>query len=128
LALKDTLKMMVVDDMSVSRGLITQALEEIGIFKVLTENSAQAALDRIATSPVHLVLCDFNMPGMDGLGLLAALRANRLTQGIGFILITGSPTPEMVDRGRQLGLNNLVKKPFTPATLKQAIEAVVGRL
>jgi two-component system chemotaxis response regulator CheY len=119
---------MVVDDMSVSRGLLVQALEEMGLWKTETENSAQTALNRLTANPAHLVLCDYNMPGMDGLGLLQALRSNRLTQGIGFILVTGSPTPDMLTRGRQLGLNNLVKKPFTTAGLKQAIESVVGRL
>jgi two-component system, chemotaxis family, chemotaxis protein CheY len=127
MGMKDTLRVMVVDDMSVSRGLLVQALEEMGLWKTETESSAQAALTRLTTSPVHLVLCDYNMPGMDGLGLLQALRSNRTTQGIGFILVTGTPTPEMLEKGRALRLNNLVKKPFTTAGLKQAIESVVGR-
>ncbi|GGL69761.1 response regulator [Wenxinia marina] len=128
MSLKDTLRVMVVDDMSVSRGLLTQALEEIGIWKVDAQNSGQSALSRLAASPVHLVISDFNMPGMDGLQLLEGLRSNRSTQQIGFILVTGTPTQEIVDKGRRLGLNNLVKKPFTTASLKQSIEAVVGRL
>lgn len=127
MGMKDTLRVMVVDDMSVSRGLLVQSLEEMGLWKTETESSAQAALTRLTTSPVHLVLCDYNMPGMDGLGLLQALRSNRTTQGIGFILVTGTPTPEMLEKGRVLRLNNLVKKPFTTAGLRQAIESVVGR-
>jgi two-component system chemotaxis response regulator CheY len=128
MSLKETLRIMVVDDMAVSRGLVTQSLEEIGVWNVLTESGGQAALNKIVANPVHLVLSDFNMPGMDGLGLLQALRQNRSTQQIGFILITGNPTPQMVEKGRALGLNNLVKKPFTTASLKQCIEMVVGRL
>lgn len=127
MGLKDTLRVMVVDDMSVSRGLLVQALEEMGLWKTETESSAQTALTRLTSSPVHLVLCDYNMPGMDGLGLLQALRSNRMTQGIGFILVTGTPTPDMIEKGRALRLNNLVKKPFTTAGLKQAIEGVVGK-
>ncbi len=42
-------------------------------------------------------------------------------------VVTGTPTPEMLEKGRALRLNNLVKKPFTTAGLKQAIESVVGR-
>jgi two-component system chemotaxis response regulator CheY len=128
MSLKDTLRVMVVDDMSVSRGLLTQALEEMGLWKFQTESAGQAALNKIVANPVHLVLADYNMPGMNGLQLLEALRANRTTQGVGFILVTGSPTKEIVDRGRALGLNNLVKKPFTTASLKGSIEQVVGRL
>ena len=128
MSLKDTLRVMVVDDMSVSRGLLTQALEDIGIWKIETQNSGDGAIAKLETNPVHLVLCDYNMPGMNGLQLLHSLRTNSATQKIGFILVTGSPTDQMVAQGKQLGLNNLVKKPFTNATLKQAIEMVVGRL
>ncbi|SHI75485.1 response regulator [Wenxinia saemankumensis] len=128
MSLKDSLRIMVVDDMSVSRGLLTQALEEIGIWKVDAQNSGETALGKLVASPVHLVISDYNMPGMDGLQLLQALRSNRSTQQIGFILVTGTPTPEIIEAGRRIGLNNLVKKPFTTAGLKQSIEAVVGRL
>lgn len=128
MSLKDTLTVMVVDDMSVSRGLIVQSLEEIGIWKTTTENNGHAALAKLVANPVHLVLSDMNMPMMDGLGLLKGLRENRSTQKIGFILITGTPTQQLVQRGQALGMNNLVKKPFTTAILKQAIERVVGRL
>lgn len=128
MGLKDSLKVMVVDDMSVSRGLIVQSLEEIGIWNTTTENNGHAALAKLVANPVHLVLSDMNMPAMDGLGLLKGLRENRSTQKIGFILITGKPTPEIIKKGQALGMNNMVKKPFTPAILKQAIERVVGRL
>ncbi|SIO03010.1 response regulator receiver protein [Rhodovulum sp. ES.010] len=128
MSLKDSLRVMVVDDMAVSRGLVTQALEEIGIYQVSAENNGQSALNRLVGDPVHLVLADHNMPGMDGLQLLEGLRRNRSTSRIGYILVTGTPTPELIQKGTQLGLNNLVKKPFTTATMKKAIEAVVGRL
>ncbi|VDC30710.1 response regulator [Pseudogemmobacter humi] len=128
MSLKDNLRVMVVDDMSVSRALISQSLEEIGIRHFATESDSMAVLDKLASHPVHLVISDMNMPGLSGLDLLAALRKNTATQRIGFILITGTPTPEVMKRGQELGLNNLIRKPFTPATVKAAIERVVGPL
>lgn len=128
MALKDTLRVMIVDDMSVSRALIAQSLDEIGIAHHDSEKDGKAALGRLVANPVHLVISDMNMPGMTGLQLLEALRMSRSTQRIGFILITGSPTPEMINQGRQFGLNNMVRKPFSTVTLKAAIESVVGRL
>lgn len=128
MSLKDSLRVMVVDDMATSRGLITQALDEIGIKNYLTENDGQKAFARLSASPVHLVLSDFNMPNMDGLGLLKSVRQNKATQRIGFILVTGKPTPEMVAQAKQFGLNNMIKKPFTSLSMKQCIESVVGRL
>ncbi len=128
MSLKSKLKVMVVDDMSVSRGLLAQCLEEMGLQNLEYEKSGQEAYAKLAESPVHLVISDYNMPGMSGLDLLQHVRANKETQKTGFILVTGTPTPDIVTRGRSLGLNNLVKKPFTTASLKSSIEAVVGRL
>jgi two-component system chemotaxis response regulator CheY len=128
MSLKDSLRIMVVDDMATSRGLITQALDEIGVKNYQTENDGRRALQRLGVNPVHLVLSDFNMPGLDGLGLLQAVRSQPATQKLGFILVTGRPTPEIVAQARQLGLNNMIKKPFTAAAMKQCIESVVGRL
>jgi len=128
MSLKDSLRVMVVDDMGVSRGLLVQAIEEIGIWKNQAENDGKAALAKLIKDPVHLVLSDYNMPGMDGLELLRELRQNRSTARVGFILVTGNPTPEIVTKGKMLGLNNVIKKPFSTASLKQCIESVVGRL
>lgn len=126
--LRNSLTIMVVDDMTVSRGLVEQSLDEIGIQKVTLERDAATALRRLAASPTHLVLSDYNMPGMDGLSLLEALRANASTQRIGFILMTGRPDREMIARGHQLGMNNFIAKPFTTMGLKACIEKVVGPL
>lgn len=128
MGLKDSLRVMIVDDMGVSRGLLVQAIEEMGIWKNVAENDGRAAYEILVKDPVHLVLSDYNMPGMDGLQLLQALRQNRATARIGFILVTGNPTPDLVSKGKALGLNNIIKKPFTTASMKQCIESVVGRL
>lgn len=126
--LRDQLRILVVDDMSTSRGLITQALEAIGIRNIATASDGASALQSLQRAPVHLVISDFNMPGMDGLGLLAELRKAPATAKVGFLLITGRADADLVARGRALGMNNMLSKPFQAADLKAAIEAVVGRL
>ncbi|MBM9594381.1 response regulator [Roseitranquillus sediminis] len=128
MALRDQLRIMVVDDMSTSRGLITQALDSMGIRNVVTAADGPSALKTLEKSPVHLVISDFNMPGMNGLQLLHALRSGAKTARVGFLLITGRADREIIDTGRKLGMNNFVKKPFEAAGLRSAIEAIVGRL
>lgn len=128
MSLKEKLKVMIVDDMSVSRGLLIQSLEEIGLKNIQSSKSGEEAFEVLARSPTHLVISDFNMPGMSGLDLLEKLRRNSGTSKVGFMLVTGTPTPEVLERGRKLGLNNLVRKPFTSDSLKASIEAVVGRI
>lgn len=126
--LRDTLSVMVVDDMATSRGLIIMALEEMGIKTVDFQTNGADALRFLVSKPVHLVISDFNMPGMNGLELLKALRENRTTSRIGFILVSGRMTPEIMDAGRKFGMNNYIQKPFSTPQLKACIQAVVGPL
>lgn len=128
MTLRERLRIMAVDDMSASRWLIVQALEGFGIRFVSIAASATNALEQMRAAPVHLVISDYNMPGMDGLGLLKTLRMHEETRDIGFILITGSADGQLIEAGRKLGMNNYLAKPFAPMALRQCIEAVVGPL
>lgn len=123
-----SLKLFVVDDMATSRELITQALDEIGLSNYETAADPKTAYNAIVKDPVHLVLSDFNMPGLSGLQLLEHLRRTAATKNVGFILITGKPSPQIVADAQRLKLNNLIKKPFTTASMRQCIEAVTGPL
>ncbi|MGH1369159.1 MAG: response regulator [Maritimibacter sp.] len=128
MALRDQLRVIVVDDMSTSRGLITQALDGFGVRQVESAADGQSALQKIGAWPVHLVISDMNMPGMNGLQLLHSLRTAAKTQKVGFLLITGKADREIIETGKKLGMNNFLAKPFQPNDLKNAIEAIVGRL
>ncbi|NNE52943.1 MAG: response regulator [Sulfitobacter sp.] len=128
MALRDKIRIMVVDDMSTSRGLITQALDSFGVRDVATAENGRDALRALAIRPAHLVISDFNMPEMDGLQLLHYLRATPQTKGVGFVLITGQAEQRIIDHGKKLGMNNFLKKPFQPKELRNCIETVVGRL
>lgn len=128
MALRDQLHVMVVDDMSTSRGLILQALDAFGVRNVRDASDGQTALAELTQRPAHLVVSDYNMPGMNGLEFLHALRSSATLKKIGFILITGKADRQIIDTGKRLGMNNFIKKPFEHADLRNCIEAVVGRL
>lgn len=128
MSLRDKLRILVVDDMAVSRGLLTQALDQLGIKNYGYVSNGMEALQFLAKSPVHLVISDYNMPQMDGLGLLKAMRSQPATAKTGFIMVTGSEDATVIQRGGQLGMNNFLKKPFTAANLRECIEKVFGRL
>ncbi|HBZ43323.1 MAG TPA: hypothetical protein DEO85_04535 [Maritimibacter sp.] len=128
MSLRDQLRVIVVDDMSTSRGLITQALDGFGVRQVESAADGQTALSKIASWPVHLVISDMNMPGMNGLQLLHALRNAPQTRKVGFLLITGKVEKPIIETGKKLGMNNFLPKPFQPDDLRKAIEAIVGRL
>ena len=128
MSLKDQIKIMVVDDMATSRGLVINALQQIGIKNFTYEKDGKAAFTSLSKAPVHLVISDYNMPGMNGLQLLHALRSYKPTSRIGFIMLTGSAEMGLIEKAGKLGMNNYLKKPFDPPALKACIERVVGAL
>lgn len=128
MALRDEIQIMVVDDMSSSRGIILQTLEQIGCYNTTAESDALCAYNKIIKTGISLVISDYHMPGMDGLALLKSLRQTPRTQGIGFILVTGRADQNVVSQGKALGMNNLLQKPFDALKMKSCIEAVVGKL
>ncbi|MEM7727793.1 MAG: response regulator [Pseudomonadota bacterium] len=128
MSLKDALHVLVVDDMATSRGLIVQSLTDLGIKNVSWERSGDDAFRSLQNKPVHLIISDQNMPGMTGLQLLHAVRSYAPLAKTGFILVTGSPDPKILQQGVQIGLNNYLTKPFNTAQMKACVERVVGRL
>jgi two-component system, chemotaxis family, chemotaxis protein CheY len=122
------LKVLVADDTSVSRMMLVDALNQIGIRNVALSGDGEQALKSMMASPCHIVLSDFNMPKLDGLQLLKALREYGPTRQTVFILVSGKGDKAIIEEGKKFGLNNFLLKPFTAAALKNCIEAVVGKL
>ena len=126
MSLKSNLRILVVDDMSTSRGILVQQLETFGFSEVASVDSVSAAQAFLASKPVHIIISDFNMPDTNGLQFLHSLRHQEHTKGVGFILITGRPEPDIIEAGRKLGMNNFLKKPIQEMDLKQCLEALIG--
>ncbi|SEA75580.1 response regulator [Rubrimonas cliftonensis] len=128
MALKELLEVAVVDDTSVSRGLLVAALEEIGLRNIEIYKNGQEALDGLKRHPRHLVISDMNMPKLDGLQLLEALRGHEPTSQVGFVLVTGRSDATLIERGRQFRMNNYLEKPIDAPKMKRCIEAIVGSI
>lgn len=122
------INVLVVDDQLSMRALISNALRQIGFANIREAPDGEEGLKELVNKPAHLVISDFNMPKMDGLGFLRAVRAHPPIAGAGFIMLTGRADAELVTRARQYGVNNYVVKPFTTAQLKEKIEQVFGPL
>ena len=97
----------------------------------VAENRARmqkVALQKCVAQPLDLIISDFNMPELDGLGLLRAVRGHPAVRKLPFILITGRGDRELVVTAAQAGVNNYLVKPFTEAILRQKMEEVMGKL
>ena len=128
MASASALQVTVVDDQQTIRSLVRTGLNQIGINNIREFASAKEAYSVIRHHAPHLVISDFNMPKMDGLGLLQAVRNNPATKKAAFIILTAQGDRALVQKAAQLGANNVLAKPFTMEKMKAAIEAVFGAL
>ena len=123
-----SLQCLVVDDQMTMRSLVRTSLQQIGVRDIREAADGEIALREMIARPAHLIISDFNMPNLDGLGLLRAVRAHPPTSRAAFIMLTGRADRELVQRAVQFGVNNYLVKPFTTAQLKEKLEAVFGPL
>ncbi len=122
------LNVLIVDDQQTMRSLVRNSLQQLGVREIREASDGEAGLREVVARPVHLVISDFNMPNLDGLGLLRAIRAHPPIKTTAFIMLTGRADRELVQRAVQYGVNNYLVKPFTVAQLKEKLEAVFGPL
>jgi two-component system chemotaxis response regulator CheY len=122
------LKVLIVDDQNSVRQMTRMTLEEIGFRTIHEAENGKTAMDTAGLQPLDLIISDYNMPEMDGLELLRAVRGHPMARKVPFILATGRGDRELVVKAASAGVNNYIIKPFTPQTLREKIEQVMGRL
>jgi len=123
-----TFKVLVVDDQLTMREVTRLALQEMGVRNIIDAENGDDAFKKATTQPLDMIISDFNMPGMDGLGLLRAVRGHPAVRKLPFILVTGRGDNALVVSAAQAGVNNYIVKPFTAEMLREKVEAVVGKL
>jgi len=128
MSIAEKIKVLIVDDQVTSRLLLGDALQQLGFKQITAAGDGAQGMAIMTQQPHHLVISDFNMPKLDGLGLLRAIRQHTPTQKLPFIMLTGKGDKELVQKAIQFGINNYLTKPFTVPALKTALEAVVGKL
>lgn len=119
---------LIVEDQRSVRALVRESLAAIGIRRVTEAENGMEALSILSIHSKHLIISDLNMPELDGIGLLRAVRNAPATAKTAFIMLTSRADGSLVQEAIKLGVNNYIVKPFTIEGLRQKIEAVLGRL
>ncbi len=117
---------LVVDDDPLILDVVAAALDAAG-YDVVTAEDGRQALDRVAEVLPDLIVSDLEMPHMDGLELLRALREDRLTRGIPFVFLTTRGRVEDVIAGLHLGADDYVPKPFELSELVARVRSKLER-
>ena len=122
------MRILVVDASRAMRRIIIHSLSSIGEEDVVEATDGLDAFSKAKEQKVDLVLTDWVMPGLDGLGLTRRLRAESCYLEIPIIMIATEAEKSSVLDAIKAGVNNYILKPFTPETLKRKIEATVGKI
>ncbi|MBZ5575795.1 MAG: response regulator [Acidobacteriia bacterium] len=118
---------LVVDDSAAIRKILQRVLRQTGIaIKDIHEaGDGKEALELLKSHKVHLVLSDINMPNMDGLQLLAALKASAEWAPIPVVMITTEGGEAKVSEAVNLGAVGYVRKPFTADQIKEKLVGIL---
>lgn len=120
---------LIVDDSSVMRKIVERSLRQAGIEleKVLEAGNGAEALGVLGENPVDLILCDINMPVMDGLEFVRQLASVESAKGVPVVMITTEGSESHVVQALSAGARGYIRKPFTPDQVKEHVLPVLGQ-
>lgn len=124
----NNLKFLVVDDFSTMRRIVRNLLKELGYSSVEEAEDGAAALSKLKRDTFDFVISDWNMPGMDGLQLLQAVRADPALSALPVLMVTAEAKKENIIAAAQSGASGYIVKPFTAATLDEKISKILEKL
>jgi len=126
--LDKNMKILVVDDFSTMRRIIKNLLRDLGFNNTIEADDGLTALPILQAGGIDFLVTDWNMPGMQGIDLLKAVRANEKLSTIPVLMVTAETKREQIIVAAQAGVNGYVVKPFTAATLKEKINKIFERI
>ena len=122
------IKILVVDDFPTMRRIIRNLLKELEFVNVDEAEDGAVGLEKLKGGNYGLVVSDWNMPNMDGLAMLQAIRADPIMAKLPVLMVTAEAKKENIIAAAQSGANGYVVKPFTAITLEEKITKIFGKI
>ena len=118
------MKFLVVDDSATMRRIVINSLQRIGFSDTVEASDGQEALSKFDTS-INFIITDWNMPNMTGTEFTKVLRTIPQGVSVPVLMVTARSVKEDILTAMEAGVNNYIVKPFTPAVLKEKIDALL---
>lgn len=122
------MKILIVDDFSTMRRIIKNLLRDLGFSNTQEADDGQTALPMLQSGNFDFLVTDWNMPGMTGIDLLKAVRADEKLAALPVLLVTAEQKREQIIEAAQAGVNGYIVKPFTAEVLKEKIGKIFERV
>ena len=118
------MNIMLVDDFSTMRRITKKALTSLGFSNFIEAGDGKVALEMLQKETVGLILSDWNMPVMNGLDLLKAVRSDAKLKDVPFIMITAEGQKPNIMEAVDAGVNNYIVKPFNAEIIKEKLSKI----
>ncbi|MDB5778872.1 MAG: cheY [Polaromonas sp.] len=122
------IKILVVDDFPTMRRIIRNLLKELEFVNVDEAEDGAIGLEKLKGGNFGFVVSDWNMPNMDGLAMLQAIRADPILARLPVLMVTAEAKKENIIAAAQSGANGYVVKPFTAITLEEKITKIFEKI
>ena len=122
------MSILIVDDFSTMRRIVKNLLNDLGFTNTAEAEAGNAARTARRGSKFDFVVTDWNMPGMTGIELLKAIRADPALAKLPVLMVTAEAKREQIIEAAQAGVNGYIIKPFTAQTLQEKLAKVFERL
>jgi two-component system, chemotaxis family, chemotaxis protein CheY len=122
------MKILIVDDFSTMRRIIKNLLRDLGFTNTSEADDGLTALPMLQSGKFDFLVTDWNMPGMQGIDLLKAVRADAELASLPVLMVTAESKKDQIVEAAQAGVNGYVVKPFTAVTLKEKIDKIFERI
>ena len=122
------MKFLIVDDFSTMRRIVRGLLKEMGCNNADEAEDGAIALQMLKAQKFDVVVCDINMPNMNGFEFLKAVRADDSLKHIPVLMVTAEARKEDIVLAAQTGASGYIVKPFTKATLEEKVQKIMQKL
>jgi two-component system, chemotaxis family, chemotaxis protein CheY len=122
------LKFLIVDDFSTMRRIVRGLLKEMGCNNAEEAEDGAVALAAMKAQRFDFVVCDINMPNMNGFDFLKAVRADESLKHIPVLMVTAEARKEDIVLAAQTGASGYIVKPFTKATLEEKVQKIIQKI
>ncbi len=124
----NSIRALIVDDSSVMRKIVERSLRQSGLelAQVFEAGNGAEALGVVTQNRLDLILCDINMPVMDGLEFIQQLSGIENAQGVPVVMITTEGSESHVVKAISCGARGYIRKPFTPDQVKEHLIPILA--
>ncbi len=122
------MKILIVDDFSTMRRIIKNLLRDLGFNNTSEADDGNTALPMLQNGSFDFLVTDWNMPGMTGIDLLRAVRADEKLAHMPVLMVTAEQKREQIIEAAKAGVNGYIIKPFTAQTLKEKLDKIFERV